>query len=189
MRIFLKHLSGFLFRLFGWKIVGTPAAADKCIIVAAFHTSNWDFALCMGSQFYCGRKAHWLGKHTLFRFPLKFAMTLLGGVPVDRSVPHGLVETMTGILKRESRFILAIFPEGTRKRVSVWRMGFYQIALATGVPIQLMGLDYRTKTVIFSDLYFVSGDREKDLEFIRKIFLPVTPKYPQNADKGFLFGE
>jgi len=189
MRIFLKHLSGFLFRIFGWKITGTPAAADKCIIVAAFHTSNWDFALCMGSQFYCGRKAHWLGKHTLFKPPLKFIMTLLGGVPVDRSMPHGLVDSLTTILKRESKFILAIFPEGTRKRVSVWKMGFYQIALATGVPIQAMALDYATKTVIFSEIYFVSGEREKDLNFLREFFGDVAPKYPENADKLFMFGE
>ena len=41
--------------------------------------------------------------------------------------------------------MLAILPEGTRKRTPYWRSGFYHIALGAQVPIALGFADYRRK--------------------------------------------
>ena len=135
------------------------------------------------------RRVRWLGKHTLFFPPLGFLMRALGGIPVNRSHKQGLVGTMVDIFKQEDRLVLAIFPEGTRKKNNKWKTGFYQIAMAARVPIQTMALDYATKTVIFGKPFLVSGDLDRDFKILREAFAHTTPKYPELADKNFNYSE
>jgi 1-acyl-sn-glycerol-3-phosphate acyltransferase len=189
MLFLLKYISRFCFRLFGWKISGTPVPTDKCIVVSAFHTSNWDFILCMGAQFYSGRKVSWLGKQSLFKPPWGGFFRVLGGIPVDRSQKHGMVGTLAEHIKMERQIILAIFPGGTRKRTSQWKKGFYQIALASEVPLQAMGLDFATKTIVFGELFWPSGNLEKDFKYLREFFAPITAQHPEKADKNFTYAE
>ena len=112
-------------------------------------------------------------------------MRLLGGVPVNRALKTDMVSQIAAEFGRHERFGVAIFPEGTRKFVSQWKTGFYQIAMQAGVPIQPGVLDYETKSFVFGPLLYPSGDIEKDIEALRPFFMRAKPKYPKNADVNF----
>jgi 1-acyl-sn-glycerol-3-phosphate acyltransferase len=169
----------------GWKLVGNPLPADKYVLAVAFHTSNWDFPICMAARAAVKAPVKWIGKHTLFWGPFGPIMRRLGGVPVNRELQTDMVGQIVMEFHAQDRFGVAIFPEGTRKRVSHWKTGFYQIALQVGVPIQPGILDYKTKSFIFGPLLQPSGDYEKDLLILKAYFQTGEPKYPANADKDF----
>lgn len=118
--------------------------------------------------------AHWIGKHTLFRRPLGAVMTWLGGIPVDRRAPSGLVEEIVAKFAGSDRFVLGLAPEGTRKQVTQWKSGFYHIASGAGVPIVCAYFDYDTRTVGIGPEVFPSGDYESDLARILAFYEPLN---------------
>jgi amidase len=72
-------------------------------------------------------------------------------------------------------------PEGTRKKVERWKMGFYHIALGAGVPVVLAALDYGHKCVVIGPPFWPTGDEQADLAQILAYYRPFTPKIPANA--------
>ena len=54
----------------GWRVVGGKPAAARYVLIAAPHTSNWDFVLMMLCGMVLGIWPAWVGKHTLFVPPL-----------------------------------------------------------------------------------------------------------------------
>jgi 1-acyl-sn-glycerol-3-phosphate acyltransferase len=169
----------------GWKIVGNPSPADKYVLIVAYHTSNWDFPTCVATRAAVKAPVSWIGKHTLFWGPLGPIMRILGGVPVNRRLKTDMVSQVAAQFAARQRFGVAIFPEGTRKRVSRWKTGFYHIAVKAGVPLQPGVLDYTTKSFIFGPLYYPSGDYQRDMEFLKPFFKLGQPKYPAKADRDF----
>ena len=159
-------------RVFGWKFVGTfPQELKKCVIAVAPHTSNWDVVVGMATRSVMPiRGAKFLGKQELFRGILGPFMRWIGGVPVDRSKKSNTVEQVAEACRKSERFILAIAPEGTRKRVDSLKTGFWHMAKAAGIPIVLAGLDYKHKAVVFPNH---STRRTK-----RKISNASTPSSP-----------
>jgi 1-acyl-sn-glycerol-3-phosphate acyltransferase len=185
MDTFLAWLGKVWLKLSGWKLTGNPAPADKYVLACAFHTSNWDFAICMAARASRNPSVKWIGKHTLFRGPMGPVMRALGGVPVNRGLKTDMVGQIVAEFGKRERFGVAIFPEGTRKRVHHWKTGFYQIAVRAGVPIQPSVLDYETKSFVFGPLFYPTGDYEKDLTLLKPFFQTANPKYLKNADKDF----
>jgi len=185
MTTFLSWLGKLWLRLSGWKIVGDPLPADHYVFAAAFHTSNWDFLICMATRSSVKSPVCWIGKQQLFYWPLGPFMRLLGGVPVNRNKNTDMVGQIVAEFKKHKRFGVAIFPEGTRKKVSRWKTGFYQIAMQAGVPIQPTCLDYKTKTFYLGPLFYPSGDYQRDMEFLKPFWRIGTPKYPEKADMDF----
>ena len=167
----MKRLYHFLLRLTGWKIISSiPSGLTKFIIAVAPHTSNLDFIIGVLVRGAMGFKAYFLGKKSLFIFPLGYIFKAMGGIPVDRSRNHRLVEQITGIAAGKDRFILAIAPEGTRKQVEKWRSGFYFIALKSGMPIILTQLDWKHHIVRFREPFFPTGDLDADMVIVRDYF-------------------
>lgn len=165
----------------GWKI-GEAKGVDleKCIICVAPHTSNWDFIL--GKLFYMaiGCKASFLIKKDWFIFPFNFLFRRMRGVPVDRGRRTSVTEQMAGEFKSRRHFQLAITPEGTRKPISEWKKGFYYIALNANVPILLGCLDYGRKVVGISEVFYPTGDVEKDMIHIRSHYRGIKGRNPYN---------
>lgn len=188
METVLQWLGLLWLKLSGWKLVGNPLPADKYVLACAFHTSNWDFAICMAARASVRAPVKWIGKHSLFWGPAGPIMRMLGGVPVNRSLKTDMVGQIVAEFAEHDRFGVAIFPEGTRKLVSQWKTGFYQIAMQAGVPIQPGVLDYSTKSFIFGPLLYPSGDIERDIEALRPFFMQAKPKYLKNADRNFTIG-
>jgi 1-acyl-sn-glycerol-3-phosphate acyltransferase len=108
-------------------------------------------------------RVHWFGKASLFRSPLGSLFRRLGGRPVNRERPEGVVEQMAAIVRAEPRFILALAPEGTRKRVHRWRTGFYRIAERADIPIVPVGFDWSRREVTIGAPMHPTGHLAADL--------------------------
>ncbi len=160
-------------RLSGSRIEGAFPAVPKCVVVVAPHTSNWDFPLGVAVVFAVELRVSWLGKHSLFRNPFKTCLRWLGGIPVNRSASHGVVEACVKAFEAAPALMLALAPEGTRKGVSQWKSGFYRIATQAGVPIMPVGFDYREHVVHLMPLFQPSGNLEEDLPLIQARFSQV----------------
>lgn len=165
-----------LLRLAGWRIAGRFPDAPKFVVAVAPHTSNWDFILGVLFRRAVGLGASFLGKDTLFRPPLGWAMRRLGGTPVYRDAPQGLVGQVAEVFRQREAYVLAIAPEGTRGAVKAWRTGFYYIALEAGVPIALATIDYGRREIIGGPVLLPSGDFEADFQTMQDFFQGVTPK-------------
>lgn len=146
---FTRWLGRTAVHVIGWRVEGQLPNRAKLIIAVAPHSSNFDFVLTVLIIWGAGLRASFLAKDTLFRFPLSILMNHFGGIPVDRSAKHGVVEQMAGLFGRSERLVLGITPEGTRSQVTRMKHGFAQIAAAADVPVQPAILDYRRKVVRF----------------------------------------
>ncbi|MES2383664.1 MAG: 1-acyl-sn-glycerol-3-phosphate acyltransferase [Pseudomonadota bacterium] len=164
-------LARWLLRLLGWRVDFQGLPTQQGVIVVYPHTSNWDFPIAILLKWAVGIPVMFWGKDTLFRIPLFGTwMGWLGGVPVSRASPQGVVEQMTALMKQKKAlgqyFWLALSPEGTRRLTGGWRSGFYRLALEAGVPVGLAGLDYSRKRLVFRDFLRLSGDEARDLEYM-----------------------
>jgi 1-acyl-sn-glycerol-3-phosphate acyltransferase len=157
-----------LLRLLGWRMDFQGLPAQQGVIVVYPHTSNWDFPVALLLKWAVGIRVQFLSKDTLFRIPLfRRWLRWVGGVPVSRSSPHGVVGQMAALMKQKKAdgqyFWLALSPEGTRRLTEGWRSGFYRLALLADVPVGLAGLDYSRKRLVFRDFVRLSGDEDHDL--------------------------
>lgn len=175
-----RPLGRLLMRLFGWRLAGTSPAAPQCVLVVAPHTSNWDFLFGLAAKWALRLRVRFVGKHTLFRFPLGVFMRGVGGIPVDRSAAGGFVEKVATEFGRGEPLYLVIAPEGTRKRVSQWKTGFHRIAVAARVPILPVVLDYAAREVRLLPMYTPTGDYATDLAALAAYYDPAMACRPEN---------
>lgn len=168
---FFRYFFKICTRLIGWKIVGEKPADDKCVLIAAPHTSNWDFPTMMVAAFVLGMDVHWMGKHTLFpKGPLGAIMRWFGGIAIDRREARNTVEQMVAQYKKREQLLVLITPEGTRTRVDNWKAGFYHIAVGAGVPIYLGFVDTKTKQAGIMQAFYPTGDYQQDLPAIMQFY-------------------
>lgn len=152
-----------LLKIAGWRVEGEFPDRPKMVAIVAPHTSNWDFIVGILTVFALGLRVRFLGKHTLFHPPLGWLMRWLGGSPVRRDAPHGLVADVAALFAREEKILLGITPEGTRTRSVPWRSGFYAIAQAAQVPILPAAFDYSRRAVRLFPVFEPTGNYEADL--------------------------
>ncbi len=157
----------------GWNVDGEIPNVPKLVIIAAPHTSNWDFVVGVAAKLALDLDVMWLGKHTLFRGPLGAMMRRLGGRPVDRHASHDVVRDVVGVFARRERLVLALAPEGTRKRVERWRTGFYHIAHAARVPIVPVALNFGARAIQIGAPFTTTGDVDADIAALRQRFAGV----------------
>ena len=166
----------------GWKPSGKFPSDRKFVLMGASHTSNWDFLVFLGTVKAMGRQVRFIGKHSLFKWPMGDFMRALGGVPVDRSSPQDLVSQIVDQFDSHKDFVLVVAPEGTRSATARWRTGFYQIALKAGVPIVCAGPDYPSKRGVIGPIIHPTGDMEADLPAFDFFLRTLTPRHPERAD-------
>jgi 1-acyl-sn-glycerol-3-phosphate acyltransferase len=163
---------------FGWRVEGTLPETRKFVFIAAPHTSNWDLPFMLATAYILGVEISWMGKHTLFEGPFGWFMRALGGIPVNRTAPQGLVQQVAAVFQRSDTLILAIPPEGTRKKVAYWKSGFYHIARSAQVPIGLSFLDFGRKVAGLGPLITPTGDIRADMEQVRAFYRDIRGKHP-----------
>ena len=166
--------------LTGWRFEGAVPDEPKFVIIVVPHTSNWDFILGIEALFSLGFRVSFRGKHTLFRWPLGLFMRWLGGIPVERTVRKDRVAESIDAFNAADRLILAVAPEGTRKRVAEWKTGFYHVAHGAHVPIVPVAFDYGRKVVSLFAPFWTTGDTEADMRKIRESYRGVVAKNPAN---------
>jgi 1-acyl-sn-glycerol-3-phosphate acyltransferase len=154
----------------GWRAIGRVPDVPAMVIPVAPHSSGWDFILGIGYVMAKNLRIRYIGKRELFRWPLGPLMRFLGGIPVDRANPQGVVEQVAAELGRSGRMVLALTPEGTRKRGATWKTGFYRIALMTGVPIVPGFIDWSRKELGLLEPFIPTGDQEADLGRLQQIY-------------------
>lgn len=171
--VFLRWIMIGLMRLTGWRFTGADFPdIRKFVLIVAPHTSNWDFPLGMMAMYALGIRGTFLGKDTLFKFPLGLLMRFLGGFPVDRSARSDVVTQTVELVERSERVIIVLSPEGTRKLTPRWRSGFYWIALKSGIPILPIAFDFSRKAIHVLPLFEPTGDQERDIDALRALFRP-----------------
>jgi len=121
-----------------------------------------------------------MGKDSLFRPPFGVVFTWLGGIPIDRDSRNGVVGQAIETFGSVSEMVLAIPPEGTRKKTDHWKSGFYYIAQGAGVPLVLSFVDFERKAMGYGPMLIPNGDIEADMAVIREFYKDVKAKYPEN---------
>ena len=177
---FFRYVSLLLLKLSTWKVAGDKPSCPKYILVAAPHTSNWDFVLLLLAFFALRMDARWMGKDTLFPFPIKRFMVWLGGIPIDRGRANNLVGQMVGYYQSVDSLVVLIPPEGTRSKVERWKTGFYHIAHQAGVPIVLGYVDASTKTVGMGPAFIPSANVDQDMLEIQSFYKSKIGVNPEN---------
>lgn len=174
----MKKFGRWALKTFGWKYITTIPEPSKSVICVAPHTSNWDFIL--GKLYYWAeeRDASFLMKKSWFFFPVGNVLRAMGGVPVDRSRKSSVTQQVVDIFNSREHFHIAITPEGTRKKVKKWKMGFYHIAVQANVPIQLAFIDYSKKELGITGIFYPTGDEKADLKEIQSFFKDVKGRFP-----------
>lgn len=178
----MKWLCRLYLKLMGWRTGSTlDPAVKKCVLVAAPHTSNWDYPIALATLYASGVKVRFLAKDSLFKFPLGMLMRATGGMPVDRSKHNNLVDALVHKFKQHEELILMIAVEGTRSYVKEWKSGFYYTAVGASVPIAMGYLDYGKKVAGFGDLFYPTGDYQKDLLEIQNFYRKFTARHPEKS--------
>lgn len=176
----LKSIASFLLRFLGWKTNPQLPELKKYVLIGAPHTSNWDFMYTMLGLTSMGIKFNWVAKHTLFVWPLGVIGRAIGGIPVNRKSGTSFLKKSIDLYKEREEFIMAIAPEGTRRKTEFWKTGFYTIAQKAEVPVVMGYIDYPNKVLGVSGVLHPSGDLEKDMLILAEFYKDKKGKYPEN---------
>ncbi|MHB8260945.1 MAG: 1-acyl-sn-glycerol-3-phosphate acyltransferase [Bacteroidia bacterium] len=175
-----------LFRIRKWKITNyLPDNIKKCVIVAAPHTSNWDFVYGIAGLKIMKLNMRFTIKKEWMRFPFIRMMKSLGALPIDRTAiktgeKKGSVEAIAELFASREELHLMVTPEGTRSKMEKWKTGFYYIALKAEIPIALGFLDYKKRTCGIDKIIYPTGDFKMDMKQIMDFYKNITAKYPIN---------
>ena len=178
IRTIVRWISLFALKIRGWRIEGKFPDIPKYVLIAAPHTSNWDFPITLAVTFALKGKIYWMGKASLFRWPFRGMFNWLGGISVDRSKSNNMVGQMIRQFYANERLVVTIPPAGTRRHVMKWKTGFYYIALGADVPVVLGYLNYRTKVGGIGAVFYPTGDINTDMRQIRAYYSGIHGKHP-----------
>ena len=175
-----------------WRLVREqPAHEGPRLLIGAPHTSNRDFVLMLAISWDAGLAVRWLGKRELFAGPFGRVMHWLGGIPVDRDDPAGLVDRVVELARTDPRAAIVVTPDGTRSSTQ-WRSGFYRIAYEAGVPVTLGYVDSVTGTTGLGPTIALTGDVVDNMDRIRAFYagkrgiIPERTTEPRLADEAGL---
>jgi len=175
-------ISIIILKFAGWKFISSRKLPDKAVVIAAPHTTNWDFFYTILMAFKVNLKICWMGKESLFKGPGGWFLRWLGGIPVDRSKANNLVSATAEKFKQKKKLTVIIPPEGTRSKVNSWKTGFYYTAYLAEVPIIMGFLDFKNKVGGLGPAFAPTGDIENDMEIIKGFYKNITGKYPEKTD-------
>jgi len=184
----LKALSKFLFFISGWKVEGNvPDDIKKAVMIAAPHTSYWDFLYARAAFFILDVPVKTTIKKEVVEFPVfGWVLRQLGAIGIDRSPKKGslkkktsMVDAMVDLIHSREQLMMMVTPEGTRKYVPRWKTGFYRVAEQAKIPIILGFLDYKNKTAGIGPVFYPTGDYNEDLPKIMEFYKDKGGKYPE----------
>ena len=177
----MRWIALLIFRMTGWTTQGHKPDIPRYVIVAAPHTSNWDFIYTLCLSFIYRVNPVIMMKHTWFRWPLGYLFRWLGVIPINQSQSRNVVAQTIAHFDRSDNLILVLAPAGTRKQARNWKTGFYYIARGADVPVVLGFLDYRRKIGGFGPTIQLTDDFEGDMTRIRRFYKTISGKYPLHS--------
>lgn len=173
----LTAVSWLFLKLIGWKLEGRPPTEPKYVLIAVPHTTNWDFPITLAMAFVFDFEIFWMGKDSLFKGWKGPVMRWMGGIAIDRSSSNNVVEQTIEAFNNNDRLVVTIPPEGTRSKVDKWKTGFYYIAVGAKVPVGMGYLDYKRKVGGFKPTFYPTGDADKDIAEMRKVYTGIAGKF------------
>lgn len=181
-----KIIGKLLYALGGWKLDNhlDLSKVDKCILVCAPHTSNWDFYYTIIAFWQMGIPMKMFIKDAWTKPWYGGVIKAMGGIGIDRSQRHNMVEFAANIVSNSDRLYLVNTPEGSRSYAEKWKNGFYYIANKANVPIVLAYCDYKKKRAGISKIVQTEGRELEDvMQEIEDFYKDVTAKYPALYNK------
>jgi 1-acyl-sn-glycerol-3-phosphate acyltransferase len=161
--------------------VGEAPRLPKYLIIFGPHTCNWDFPLAMLAAVGFGIRLRWLGKHTIFRWPVAGLLRRMGGIPVHRQYHEGVVDQIAAAYAASDSLVVGMTPEGTRTPLAHWRSGFYHMARAAGVPVVLTAIDRPSRRISIGPAVGLTGAARVDMDRIRAFYAPVRGIHAHKA--------
>ena len=183
MKNVLSLAGRFLYYLMGWRFEPLPPYVSKKHVFIGFpHTSNMDTVRAFTGFRIIKRTGHIMIKKEAFFWPLSILLHALGGIPVDRRAPQGAVGQMVEVINRQDEFLLAIVPEGTRKKIRTIKTGFWHIARGAKVSIICWYMDHETKTARWLGEIVPGDDKMADLIRIRDLYEKAGYRFPLDVE-------
>ena len=180
----LQWLGRTVLSFLGWKVNGGISdehEGKKLVVVLAPHTSNWDGILGVAAIAGLDAKITFIGKHTVFKyFALGAFMRYMGGIPVDRTKPGGIIQDAIDQIREMNGTLIGMAPEGTRSKVKEWKTGFLRIADELNTKIVPASIDFAKKEILLGKIFSPSGDNLKDIAKLKNYYKAFTPKHPEN---------
>ena len=178
----LQFLGKLVLSVFGWKVKGSISedfSNQKLVVIVAPHTSNWDGIFGVATVAGLDAKITFIGKHTAFRYGLGAFLRYMGGIPVDRSKPGGIIQDAIDQIKKIDGSLIAMSPEGTRSKVKEWKTGFLRIAKELNTNIIPASLDFAKKEILLGKAFVPSGNNEEDIRALKEYYSVFTAKHPE----------
>lgn len=188
-------IAKFFLWLMGWKVdPNLPPDVRKSVMIAAPHTSNWDFPYCRAAFSVLKIPVRFTIKDSWFKFPFNLIFGPLGGIPINRRPRKpgeerpSTTQAMADLFTDREELVVLVTPEGTRSLREEWKSGFYHVAKMANVPITLGYLDYEKKIAGVGKTIYPSDDMEKDMREIMDFYKHKAPKHPEkfSLDKRYI---
>jgi len=174
-----RALGRALLWLLRWRVACPIPNIPKVVAVVAPHTCGWDVIIGLATILALGIRVRVLVKRQTLRWPFGRIGAWLGGIPVDRDAPEGVVAQAADAFRNADRLYLALAPEGTRRKVERWKTGFHRIARAADVPLVAVWIDYRTRRIGIGLPRRASNDLEADLAWLKSHFTAEMARHPE----------
>ena len=179
---FIRWLGRSLLYVLGWKVLGSIGeehAEKNLVVIVAPHTSNWDGILGVAAIAGLDARISFLGKDTAFKYGLGAFLKYMGGIPIDRSNPGGVINDAIEKIRRINGTLLGMSPEGTRSKVDAWKTGFLRIAKGIDAKIIPASLDFAKKEVLLGKTFTPTGDNKKYILSLQDYYKEFTAKNPE----------
>lgn len=173
-------------RLMGWREASGQPAVPKYVLTAAPHTTNMDLFYMLFGTLAMRIPATWMMKDTAFWWPVGVLWRRLGGIPVNRRAATNVVHQIVDAFNDRDDLALLIAPEGTRKEVKHWKLGFYWMALGANVPVVPGYINHKTKRIGVGEPIYLTGDIEQDFARLREFYqekVGICPDYDERQAK------
>jgi len=170
-----------LFKVLGWKALGTIPTEKKFVLAGLPHTSNWDFLIAWMAVTALGMKMKILVKDFYHFWPLSYITSAIGVMPVNRRESTNFVEAIALMYQEHDELQSTIAPEGTRKFTPTLKSGYYYIAKTAGVPIVVAGPNYKDKTFTLMPARDPLPTFEEDQQDLIEFCKTQYGKYPNNT--------
>lgn len=179
----LKTISKLVFKICGWKVNHTvPVEANKCVLIAAPHTTNWDGFFLLWGMGILNIPMKFTIKDDWTKFPFGLIVKPLGGMGIDRSGNSSkkvsYVDQMVNIINDNENIAMVVAAEGTRSLRKRWKMGFYHTAMKANVPLCFGYLDYQKKEAGIGGTLMPTGDIAADMKVIQDFYKDIKGKFP-----------
>jgi len=179
---FVQWLGRSLLSFLGWKVlgeIGEEHTNKNLVVIVAPHTSNWDGILGVAAIAGLDARISFIGKDAAFKYGLGAFLKYMGGIPIDRSNPRGVINDAIEKIKKMNGTLLGMAPEGTRSKVEAWKTGFLRIAEGIDAKIIPASIDFATKEILLGKVFFPSGDNKKDINDLQDYYKVFTARHPE----------